>query len=126
MGSLFLGIDIGTYSSKGALVEPDGHILKSHVVKHRMSIPHPGWAEQDADEVWWADTVTICRALLDGHPYTGEDVAALALSAIGPCMVPLDSRGRPVRPAILYGVDTRAVKPPQGMDGLPKAKSNAP
>ena len=52
--------------------------------------------------------MTICHALLDGHPYTGEDVGGVAVSAIGPCMLPLDAKGNPLRPAILYGVDTRA------------------
>ena len=60
MSDLLLGIDIGTYSSKGVLVKPDGTLLKSHVVEHVMEIPHPSWAEQDADAVWWADVVTIC------------------------------------------------------------------
>lgn len=108
MAELLLGIDIGTYSSKGVLVQPDGLMLKTHIVEHDMSIPHPGWAEQDADAVWWHDVVTICRAILDGSPYTGEDVVGVALSAIGPCMLPLDSSGKPLRPGILYGVDTRA------------------
>ena len=108
MSNLLLGIDVGTYSSKGVLVEPDGTLLKTHVVEHSMDIPQPGWAEQDADAVWWADVVKICHNLLDGSPYSGEDVAGVALSAIGPCMLPLDTKGRPLRPGILYGVDTRA------------------
>ena len=66
-----MGIDVGTYSSKGALVEPDGTVLRSHVTEHTVDIPQPGWAEQDADKVWWADIIAICHALLDGHPYTG-------------------------------------------------------
>jgi len=110
MSQLLLGMDVGTYSSKGVLVEPDGTVLKSQVVDHEMAIPHPGWAEQDADAVWWGDVVKICRALLDGHPYRGDDVVGVALSAIGPCMLPLDARGRPLRPGILYGVDTRAAQ----------------
>jgi xylulokinase len=32
----------------------------------------------------------------------------LASAGIGPCLLPADSGGRPLRPAILYGVDTRA------------------
>ncbi len=42
MSDLLLGIDIGTYSSKGVLVKPDGTLLKSRVVEHVMDIPHPG------------------------------------------------------------------------------------
>ena len=101
MGSLLLGIDIGTYSSKGALVDLSGTVLKSTVVEHTMVVPRPGWAEQDADKVWWADTVAICRKLLDGNPYIGADVAGVALSAIGPCMLPLDKTGKPLRPGLL-------------------------
>ncbi len=108
MSDLLLGIDVGTYSSKGVLVGADGTVLKTHVVEHTMDIPQPGWAEQDADAVWWADVVSICKVLLDGSPYSGEDVAGVALSAIGPCVLPLDAAGKPLRPGILYGVDTRA------------------
>ncbi|MEO1289148.1 MAG: FGGY family carbohydrate kinase, partial [Chloroflexota bacterium] len=108
MPELLLGIDIGTYSSKGVLTRPNGEILKTHVVQHTMDIPQQGWAEQDADAVWWSDTVEICKTLLDGNPYTGADVAGVGVSAIGPCMLPLDATGKPLRKGILYGVDTRA------------------
>lgn len=108
MAELLLGIDVGTYSSKGVLVQPDGKVLRSEVVDHSVDIPQPGWAEQDADAIWWADVTKLCRKILDGSPYRGEDVAAVALSAIGPCMLPLDVNGKPLRPGILYGVDTRA------------------
>jgi len=108
MNDLLLGIDVGTYSSKGVLVDFNGLIKKTVIVDHEMSIPHPGWAEQDANEVWWGDVVKICHQLLDGSPYSGANVKALAVSAIGPCMLPLDSKDNPLRPGILYGVDTRA------------------
>ncbi len=108
MSQLLLGIDVGTYSSKGVLVEPTGKVLKSCVIDHQMEIPKPGWAEQDADEVWWGDVVNICNMILDGSPYSGDDIASVAVSAIGPCMLPLDDQGHPLRKGILYGVDTRA------------------
>ncbi|MEJ2630831.1 MAG: FGGY-family carbohydrate kinase [Acidihalobacter sp.] len=109
MSELLLGIDVGTYSSKGVLVRPDGTIVKSATVPHTMDIPYPGWAEQDADGVWWNDVLELCRELIDGDSVRGSDIAAVAVSAIGPCLLPLDSAGRPLRKGILYGVDTRAV-----------------
>jgi xylulokinase len=108
MSNILLGIDIGTYTSKGVLVEADGIIAKTALVEHEMSIPQPGWAEQDADAIWWGDLIKLCRLMLNGDPYKGSDVGAMAVSAIGPCMLPLDGRGHPLRPGILYGVDTRA------------------
>lgn len=110
MADLLLGIDVGTYSSKGVLVAPGGAVVRSHVIEHTIDLPRPGWAEQDADRVWWGDVVALCGALLDGNPYRGGDVAGVAVSAIGPCLLPLDGQGRPLRKGILYGVDTRATE----------------
>lgn len=110
MGQLFLGIDIGTYSSKGVIVDPEGNILKSHVVEHEMAIPQAGWAEQDADKIWWGDVIKICKSLLSSVSFTSNDICGMALSAIGPCMLPLNKEAKPLRPGILYGVDTRASK----------------
>ena len=44
------------------------------------SLPHPGWAEHDAKEVWWEDFVSICRELLER---ADEGVAAVCSSGIG-------------------------------------------
>ncbi len=118
MKSLLLGIDIGTYSSKAALVTPAGEVLRTAVVPHGIATPAPGHVEQDADAVWWHDVCALCRQLLDGTPYRGSDVAAVAVSAIGPCLLPLDEAGRPLRPGILYGVDVRAADQIAELDAL--------
>jgi xylulokinase len=107
-GALLMGIDVGTYSSKGMLCTLAGHTVAQHQVEHGLSGPRPGWAEHDADGVWWSDLCTISRALLAQAHVGAGDVAALAVSALGADMVPLDARGRALRPAILYGIDTRA------------------
>ena len=38
----------------------------------------------------------------------GARVRAVGLSGLGPCVLPADADGRPLRPAILYGIDSRA------------------
>ncbi|CAN5644803.1 FGGY-family carbohydrate kinase [soil metagenome] len=107
MGELLLGIDVGTGSTKGVLVTPGGEVVGEHVVPHGLEIPRPGWAEHDAEGVWWHDVVSVCRALTSGS-VSGADIAGVALSAIGPCLLPVAADGRPLRKGILYGVDTRA------------------
>jgi len=48
-----LGVDIGTYSSKGVLVEAaSGEVVAEHSNEHGIEMPKPGWAEHDADAVW--------------------------------------------------------------------------
>lgn len=108
MKRLLLGIDVGTYSSKAVLVTFDGKVVGSATAPHGISTPAPGFVEHDADAVWWKDVKILCRQLLANDEFSAQDIAAVAVSAIGPCLVPLDELGRALRPAILYGVDVRA------------------
>ena len=103
-----LGVDIGTYSSKGVLVRGDGGIFASHVVPHTMQMPHPGHFEQDADRVWWHDFVQITQMLLEKAALDPHSIRGVGVSGIGPCVLPVDEHGWPLRPGILYGIDTRA------------------
>ncbi len=107
---LLLGIDIGSSSSKGLLVALDGRIIAQHTVAHSFDIPRPGWAEQDADAIWWGDFCKISRALIATANIDSTRIAGIACSAIAPTMLPLDAHYRPLRPAILYGIDTRAAQ----------------
>jgi xylulokinase len=108
MTALLLGIDLGTASSKGVLTTPDGAVVATAVRPrpHSMSQPFPGWAEVDAAEVWWGDVVSLARELapqaVDGT------ISAVCVSGVGPCLLLGDDEARPVRPAILYGIDSRA------------------
>ncbi len=104
-----MGIDIGTYSSKGVLCQPDGRIIDEARANHDISIPKPGYVEQDADTVWWADFQNIAKELTAKVP-EGNSIAGVGVSAIGACVLPVDQNGKPLRPGILYGVDTRATK----------------
>ena len=104
---MLIGIDMGTGSTKGVLVTPDGTVLAQSTRAHDMSLPRPGWAEVDAEAVWWGDVVAIVRTLLKDAP--GDSVVAgICVSGVGPCLVLCDDELRPVRDAILYGIDTRA------------------
>lgn len=104
----YLGIDIGTYESKGVLVDAEGGIVARAAKPHKMLVPRPGWAEHRAREDWWEDFVYLCRTLITQSGVAAEDIRAVATSAIGPCMLPVDDAGEPLTNAVLYGVDTRA------------------
>ncbi|MEV0730466.1 FGGY-family carbohydrate kinase [Polymorphospora sp. NPDC050346] len=105
MTEVLLGIDIGTSSAKGVLAHPDGTVLATAVRPHRTSMPRPGWVEHDAEHDWWQAVVELSHRLLADRP---ERPAAVCVSGIGPCVLAADEAYRPLRPAILYGVDTRA------------------
>ncbi|GCE22759.1 FGGY-family carbohydrate kinase [Dictyobacter kobayashii] len=107
MSALLLGIDIGTSSTKGVLARSDGAIVATSERAHPLSLPRPGWAEHDAETIWWQDFIAICQELL---PQAPDGIAALCVSGIGACLQVADKDGMPLRPAILYGIDTRATQ----------------
>ena len=105
---LYLGIDIGTYESKGVLTDFKGKVYGQAAVKHEMLVPKPGWAEHDAVDVWWGDFIRITKKLLSQSGVSSKQIASVAVSAIGPCMLPIDQDTNPLCSGVLYGVDTRA------------------
>jgi sugar (pentulose or hexulose) kinase len=104
----YLGIDIGTYASKGALVDQSGRIVAEASRPHRMIVPQAGWAEHRPREDWWNDFTAISRQLMSESGIAPADIRSVACSAIGPCMLTVDAVGEPLMNAVLYGVDTRA------------------
>ncbi len=103
-----LGVDIGTFESKGVLVDFAGTVVAQATRAHEMIVPRAGWAEHRAEQDWWGDFVFITKKLLATAKVKSEEIKAVACSAIGPCMLPLDATGRPLMNGVLYGVDTRA------------------
>ncbi len=110
VGTYLLGVDIGTSGSSGVIVDDDLTVVASASTEHEFSVPNPGWLEHDAEDVWWADFVALARELLDGSAVDPADIAGVGVSAIFAVMQPVDGDGDPLRPAILYGSDTRTTE----------------
>lgn len=110
---IYVGVDIGTGSSKAVAVDADGVVLASARRDNRTDSPAPGRFEHDAEQVWLQTPVALIRDVvrqLAERSISPDAVAGLGLSGIGPAVVPTDAEGRALRPAILYGIDTRATE----------------
>lgn len=106
-----IGVDIGTYQSKGVLVNRSGEIISKSVREHDLDIPQNGYAEHDAENVWWEDFKSITSELVSDGKKLGiesQEIEAVCISTIAPAVVPINSKGKALRNAILYGIDTRA------------------
>lgn len=114
---LVLGIDVGTYETKGVVCNAAGTVVAEASHAHTMNTPRPGWAEHDAERDWWGGLVTVVRALLADEAVDAADIAGVGTSGIGPCVLPVDDDGHALRPAILYGVDTRATEQMASIEG---------
>lgn len=104
----YLGVDIGTFESKGMLVDENGTSLAQAVRRHELLVPEAGFAEHRSDEDWWGDFVYITKKLLYETKIEAKDIRAIGTSGIGPCLLPLDQNYKPLSNAILYGVDSRS------------------
>ena len=49
--NFFLGIDIGTYSTKGVIIDNNGKVIFSHQVSHTLDNPKPNYFEHDAEKI---------------------------------------------------------------------------
>ena len=67
MVSATLGVDVGTSSTKGVLVDGSGAVLATAVREHTVDRPAPGHVEMDAER-WWGELVSIVRELLAAMP----------------------------------------------------------
>ena len=107
---LLMGIDVGTYETKGVLVTPEGVVVATEVQPHTMIFPRAGWAEHDPEGTWWGDVCAVSKKLLATEGVTPDQIKGVGISAIGPDVLPIDENFTPLRNGILYGVDTRAVE----------------
>ncbi len=93
-----IGLDVGTASVKGLLVDEDGKILCSSSYPLTVNTPAPGWAEQDVCS-WWIASYEILNRLLSSGV---RKVDAISVSGQMHSLVPLDKHMTPVRQSILW------------------------
>ena len=63
MRDAFLAIDVGTQSSRAAVLTLDGQVLAVASQPHAMATPRPGWAEQNPAD-WWDATLRNVREVV--------------------------------------------------------------
>ncbi len=106
----FIGIDTGTNSSKGVLIDDQCNVIAEHSTVHAMTNPSPNYYEHDAETDWWGDFCTISKELIRKSDVNPSDIKSVGISALGADCLPVDEQCNPLRKAILYGIDARAVK----------------
>jgi glycerol kinase len=103
-----LAVDQGTSATKAVLVDRQGAIVSSAAVPVSQAHPHPGWAEQDAVQIWESVQSAVTACMTSQNP---GSVAAVGLSTqrestllweresrrpLGPVLGWQDGRGAPM------------------------------
>jgi xylulokinase len=106
VGSCTIGIDVGSQSIKGCLLDPDGDIVAVGRQGCAMRHPASGWAEQDPAE-WHVGLVSVVYEMLERAGVAGRDVGQLGLACQVDGVIPVDAALRPLRDAVIW-LDRRA------------------
>ena len=96
---LYIGIDLGTSSTKFLLVDENGAILNTVSEDYPLLFPRNGWSEQRAED-WWNACRTGVKKLLCG--FDADQVVGIGTGGQMHGLVALDKDDRVIRPAILW------------------------
>ena len=98
-------IDLGTSGAKSALVTTSGRVLGCEIEKFPLRLLPEGGAEQDPED-WWKAVVTSSRKILNRRLVPAEDIVAVSCTAQWSDTVPVGTKGKHLRNAIIW-MDSR-------------------
>lgn len=101
-----IGCDVGSQGTKAILLSMSGEFVCEAYEGYSIDYPHPLWAEQPVER--WLDALTLAvRRLLSEAGVPAKSVRALSLATQVDGVIPIDSSGQPLHPAIIW-MDRRA------------------
>jgi xylulokinase len=98
---MYLGLDFGTSSVKGVLIDGKQKIIAIASSPLKVSRPHSGWSEQNPEH-WWKATNAVVAQLKKLKPKAVAAVEGIGLSGQQHGATLLDDAGKVLRPCILW------------------------
>lgn len=96
-----IGCDVGSQGTKAILLSTNGDYVCEAYEGYAIDYPHPLWAEQPVER--WLDALTLAtRRLISDSGIAAKRVRALSLATQVDGVVPIDSSGMPLHPAIIW------------------------
>lgn len=102
-----LAFDVGTTAIKAILIDRETEKMQSASVDCKLVQPQPGWAEQDAEDLW-NDVCAAARACVSKGNVDPSEIGGMVISAPWRHVIPLDENYHPIRKSIIW-MDGRAV-----------------
>lgn len=106
--SYYLGVDIGTTSTKAVLFGDKGTVISMHHVEYPLYSPAPSIAEQDPEEIFRAVKETIKGAIEKGAIEPAQ-LELVSFSSAMHSVIAVDDNGTPLTRCITWA-DSRATK----------------
>ncbi|MFD2617569.1 gluconokinase [Terrilactibacillus laevilacticus] len=104
----YLGVDIGTTSTKAVVFGDKGKVISMHHVEYPLLSPAPSIAEQDPEEIFEAVMKTIKISINNGN-INPADLNLVSFSSAMHSLIAMDENGKPLTRCITWA-DSRAKK----------------
>ena len=101
-----MGIDIGTQSTRVAVLDTRGHVLGSASSLQELDTPRPGWGQQDPD-MWWSNVAANIAPAMEQAGARPEDILAVGVGGQMHATIPLDANGNLLSRAVQLWCDKR-------------------
>ncbi|GGN93471.1 gluconokinase [Saccharibacillus kuerlensis] len=105
---LYIGLDIGTTSTKAFLYDEKGSIRGGSQAAYPLLVPEAGRAEQRPEALLDAVCDAIAGAMHDAGAAKGE-ISAVGISAAMHSLMAVDGKGNPLTPLITWA-DNRSIR----------------
>lgn len=103
----YMGVDMGTTSTKAVLYDQQGKVLHTHRVEYPLHSSVPGMAEQDPDEIFHAVKECMKRVIADSKRNAGKHLKLISFSSAMHSLIVVDETGKPMTRCITWA-DNRA------------------
>ncbi len=115
-----MGIDIGTQSTRVALLTPTGDVVAVAGRAQEMQTPRAGWAEQDPD-VWWQHTVECIHEVMGSAGVAPGEILGIGVGGQMHGAVPLAADGTLLSHGVQLWCDKRGAELVDAFDKNPVA-----
>ena len=105
--SYVIGVDVGTQSTKGLMVDAEGHIIASASAEYGVINKKPLWAEQHPD-LWLNATKRVIQDLVKEADVSRGSIKSVCISSLyGGAGIPVNENIEPLYPCLIW-MDRRA------------------
>ncbi|HHW01717.1 MAG TPA: xylulose kinase [Thermoanaerobacterales bacterium] len=101
-----IGIDLGTSSVKVGIFDLKGKPVAYGTEEYPLYTPNPGWAEQRAED-WWFAICKSVRSAIEKGQVKPEEIVGIGADTTSCTVLLVDENCNPIRPAVLW-MDVRS------------------
>ncbi len=114
----FIGIDVGTGSTKAVAMDSKGSIIADAQIYYPSTNIHPGYSEQDPEMLFKA-FIDVIKKIIDDLNYTP---VSISLSSAMHGVIVIDKSNKPITPLITWS-DTRSEEIAEKIKKMPEAEA---